>query len=168
MVSNVSFKQKGQQIEVSYNITGAKFFQFFNVDIYVSIDGGKTYQGPLKEVSGDVGKEIRTGAGKKVYWDVFNEMPDFGGNVAFDVRAIVMEKKLPNRFYTGYKGTYTAPIGVVAGLTGKTGFYVSARLNPVYFENVSYETEGEEILDYNETGYYAYSENDKTQRLQQD
>jgi len=165
MVSNVNFGQKGQKIEIIYNIAGAKFYQYFNVDIYVSIDGGLTFQGPLKEVSGDVGEGISAGGQKKISWNAFKEMPEFEGNVAFDVRALVMEKKITNHFFAGYKGTYTAPIGVITGLTGKTGFYVSARLNPGYFENVSYEIEDEEVPDYNETGYYTFSKADKIQRL---
>jgi hypothetical protein len=164
-VSDVAFSQKNQQIEISYNLTGSKFYQYFSVAVYVSNNGGQTFKGPLKQVSGDVGIDIAGGRNKKITWDVFKEMTDFGGNVLFDGGATVMEKKLKNRFFTGYKGTQTAPFGIVAGLTGKTGFYVSGRLNSGYFEKAAYKTDGETVTNFNTTGYYSFLSDSKTQRL---
>jgi hypothetical protein len=165
VVSDVAFAQSGKHIEIYYDLTGAKYYQYFSVALYVSIDGGLTYQGPFSQVKGDIGPEIAEGTNKKIIWDVLNEMPDFGGNVKFDVRATVMEKKVKNRIFVGYKGSYTAPIGLVAGMTGKIGFYVSGRLNPGYFESVGYETDGNSITNYDQAGYYTFLSDDKIQRL---
>jgi hypothetical protein len=164
-VSDVAFSQKKNQIEISYNLTGAKFYQYFSVALYVSNNGGITYQGPMTKVTGDAGIDIAGGRNKKITWDVFKEMPDFGGNVKLDVRATVMEKKLKKRFFIGYKGTQTAPFGIVAGMTGKIGFYVSGRMNSNYFEKTTYETDGETVTNYNTTGYYSFLSDNKTQRL---
>jgi hypothetical protein len=165
VVSNVNFVQIHKQIEISYDLTGAKYYQYFSIALYVSTDGGKFYQGPLTQVSGDVGPEIAEGNNKKITWDVIKEIPDFGGNVIFDVRATVMEKKIKNHYFIGYKGTLTAPLGIVAGMTGKTGFYISGRLNPGYFEKTTYETDGQNISNYDQPGYYLFSSGDKMQRL---
>ena len=158
---------KGQQIEIVYNLASTNPKQIFYITVFVSLDGGKTFtQNPLKQVSGDVGKNITEGMNKKIIWDVLKEMPDLGENVelTFDVRAKVFEEKV-HEFFLGYKGSFTAPLGIVAGLTGKPGFYLSARINTGLFENVKYETDGEVVKDYYETDYYTFIEGDKTQRL---
>jgi hypothetical protein len=165
VVRNVNFAQKDMKIEVSYDLTGGKYYQYFSVALYVSTDGGKFYHGPLSQVSGDIGPEIAKGSNKKITWDVIKEMPDFGGDVIFDVRATVMEKKIKNQIFIGYKGTNTAPIGIVAGMTGKTGFYISGRLNPGYLATTTYETDGTSISNYNEAGYYTFTSGNKIQRL---
>jgi opacity protein-like surface antigen len=164
-VSNVNFWQKGQKIEIKYDLIGAKYYQYFNIEVYVSTDAGKTYQGPLQQVSGEVGPDIKEGVNKIILWDVFKELPTFQGDVLFIIRATVMKTKIKHRPFIGYKASYTAPFGFVAGLTGKTGFYVSARINQHYFETSAYETDGVGIIDYNEPGYYTFLSKDKTQRL---
>lgn len=165
MVSDINFNQRNQQIDITYNLTGTKFYQKFFVSVFASKDGGLTYQGPLTQVSGDVGTGIVGGKIKKITWDVFKEMSDFEGDVIFKVQASIIENKLEKHFFIGYKGTQTAPIGFIAGITGRTGFYVSGRLNSNFFEKASYETDGESIIDYEETGYYTFLSNDMTQRL---
>jgi len=92
-VSNVNYRQLDQQIEITYDLTGQKFYQHFNVAVYVSEDGGRTFTGPLKEVSGEVGDTIKQGYNKKILWNVFDEMPDISGQVLFQIRTVVLEKK---------------------------------------------------------------------------
>lgn len=164
-VSGIGFGQEGQKIVVQYNIAGAKYYQKFNAELFVSMDGGRTFDGPLKEVSGDVGMGIVAGSGKKIVWDVLKERPDFGGNVVFDVRVRVIEEAIPKHFYIGYKGTLSAPMGVTLGITGKTGFYASARINPGYFSEYSYHTDGESITDFDGTGYYTFNGNISKRRF---
>lgn len=163
-INNISFIQQGKEIIVNYDISGS-FNKKFKVELYVSTDGGNNYSGPLKKVSGDVGDNIINGTNKSISWEVLEEMPDFGGQVVFNVRADIIEEKIKCRFYLGYTATTTAPIGITFGLTGKTGFYLSARLNQGYSTTGEYETDGSSILDYNEDGYYAFTGNDKTRRM---
>jgi len=177
-ITDVVFCQAGQTIEVKYNIIGARQNQYFNIDLYVSTDGGKTYKGPLKQVTGDVGLALPGGTGKKIVWDVFNEMPEFGGQVAFDVRAVVVEeqktsqtkvkdkkKDTGHHFFIGYNGSNTSPIGLITGVTGKVGFYISGRLNPGLFTQYTYETNNNGIIENYGTGYYSFNSTDKDQRL---
>jgi len=163
-ITNVSFVQKDQTIVVNYDISG-KFYQKFNVDLYVSMDGGKTFIGPLEKVTGDVGPNITESNNKTIIWNVIQEKPDFGGNVVFDVKAIVITENIRKKFYVGYKGSLTAPIGLTIGLTGKTGFYLSARMNLEYNASSDFETDGETVTNYYEEGYYVFNQNDKTQRI---
>ena len=84
-VTQIKPKLKGDKLVVEYNITGAKFYQEFNVYLYVSRDQGKTFEGPLKEVSGDVGKGIGSGS-HSITWEVMKEMPFSNEELVFDVR----------------------------------------------------------------------------------
>jgi uncharacterized protein (TIGR02145 family) len=84
IVSNVSFKQEHSNIVVSYYLetkTPSK------IDLYISINAGKTWQGPLKQVKGDVGDQKNSGA-KIITWNVLEELEELrGSNIMFQVRA---------------------------------------------------------------------------------
>jgi len=164
-VSHVRFAQKGQMIEIHYDIRGAAFYEHFNAELWVSTDGGVTFTGPLKHVTGDVGLNIEEGQDKTITWDVYKEMPDFGGAIVFDVRATLIQEEVARQFYIGYKGSYFAPLGVVIGMTGRTGFYLSARINPGFLESPDYNTDGESFEDYGDARYFSFTGIDKTQRL---
>lgn len=164
-VSKVDFRQQGRQIKITYDLTGAVFNQSFNVSLYVSTDGGRNFEGPLQKVTGDVGFGIQAGMGKTITWNVLEEMPAFGGNVVFDVRAVVREKKIKRKMYITYKGSLSAPLGIMIGLTGKTGFYVSARINQDYGETTKYETDGEKVVDYEGLGFYGFPGDETMKRL---
>lgn len=167
-VTEVGFSQEGQNIIIRYNLTGVKYYQAVNISVYVSVDGGKAYNGPLTKVEGDAGLNITPGTNKKIVWDVFEEIPDFGGQVSFEVRAVVNEEKIKRNIYAGYKGSYLAPAGMVVGITGKTGFYLSARTDLFYLKNINtnyYSSYGVIIQDYKEPGYYTFTSNYRTQRF---
>ncbi|MEI8007030.1 MAG: hypothetical protein WCI48_12555, partial [Bacteroidota bacterium] len=59
-VRNVISEVKDGIVTIHYSISG-KFYQIFNISIYVSRDGGNNFIGPLKEVTGDVGQNIKRG-----------------------------------------------------------------------------------------------------------
>jgi len=163
-VTNVKFEQEGQKIRVNFNISGVRYYQSFNTELWVSTNGGRDYIGPLKEVRGDVGLNQEGGSGKVILWDVYKEMPDFGGQVVFDVKVNVMHEKVPRAIYLGYRGSLGVPVGAVVGLTGKIGFYVSARTNFGFFEQVDYTTDGE-LVDYPGQGFYSFTGENQVQNL---
>lgn len=164
-VSNVFFRQKGMGIEIRYDLTGVKFYEYCSIQIYATTDG-VDYIGPLTLVEGEVGDSIFPGRSKRIFWDVFKEVPVFEGErVGFDVRATVIKQKLERKFYAGYKGSYPAPAGIVIGLTGKTGFYLSGRMNPAYLDDVPYQTKSDVIDGYPTEGYYVFTQKQTYQRL---
>lgn len=67
-VSNVTAEQVGKNIVVSYdlNITS-------NVSLCYSSDGGKTFSQPIRQVTGDVGRNVKAGH-KTITWNVLNEL----------------------------------------------------------------------------------------------
>lgn len=164
-IKDVAFHQEGMKIVVNYNLGDVKYYQAVNIQLFVSMDGGKTFKGPLKKVSGDVGNDVKSGNNKQIVWDVLKEIPDFGGDIIFDVVAEVTNANLKKSFYLGYKGSTQAPFGITLGRTGKTGFYVSARLNTGFFTITDYETDGQWVTNLDEAGYYEFGDDDLIRRL---
>ena len=170
-VTDVSFHQSRENtIIVNYTISEAKFNQYFEVSLYVSQDGGQTYQGPLQAVTGDVGENIRKGS-HQIRWDVFKDVATLEGEIMFDVRARVMEEKVEKSWFVTYAGNisvpsanYVSPIGVRLGKLGKTNFYVTAQLNTDFLGHPrhDFKYENDAVEDYNEEGYYVFDGTDYT------
>ncbi|MCQ2323358.1 MAG: formylglycine-generating enzyme family protein [Paludibacteraceae bacterium] len=81
-VSNVSAEQVGKNIVVSYDLDKAA-----TISVCYSTDGGKTYSRPIKQVTGDVGKNVSAGH-KQIIWNVLNEVEKLVcSNLVFKVTA---------------------------------------------------------------------------------
>ncbi len=81
-VTNVRAGQEQSDIVVMYDLESE---EPCTIDVYVSQDGGRTWQGPLLNLSGDAGKNISAGA-KKCHWAVLKEQDQFKGtDVKFKV-----------------------------------------------------------------------------------
>lgn len=84
LVSNVKFTTDGDKVMIGYSLDANNA----DVSLYISLDGGNTYSGPLFYVSGDAGRVA--GSGRKVIlWDVLSE---FGGIDSDKVRFFVLAK----------------------------------------------------------------------------
>jgi formylglycine-generating enzyme required for sulfatase activity len=75
-VSNVSATQQGNELLVSYSLTTDNPCE---VSLFVSLNGGKSWTGPLMYVSGDVGKNISAGS-KAIRWQVLEEQEQLAGS----------------------------------------------------------------------------------------
>lgn len=84
-VENLRFEQSGKQIIIYYDLTGAQPGQTFDVQVFCSTDGGKTFGAALKQISGDAGSNITGGNGKKVVWNVLDERDRLEGEITFEV-----------------------------------------------------------------------------------
>jgi len=83
-VSNVTAEQQGNALVVHYNLSTDSPCE---VSLFVSLNGGKTWTGPLLRVSGDVGKDINNGS-RTIRWLVLEEMENLvGNNIQFKVVA---------------------------------------------------------------------------------
>lgn len=83
-VSNISFRQEQSNIIVSYELETEIPC---SVNLYVSMDGGINWQGPLIKVNGGVGNNIETGK-HDITWNVLDEIDEFkGNNILFRVFA---------------------------------------------------------------------------------
>ena len=161
-VTNVNSQLTGNTITIDYTLAGAKFNQKFNVLLYVSLDGGKTFQGPMKGVTGDIGENIKAG-NHKIYWDPYKDVNSLDGDIVFNVRAEIINQKIKKHFFVHYTGNYslrnsgyTAPFGLSVGQIGKIGWYASVRMNTSAFNNSDYDFDGNDIIGYDKVLYYEY------------
>jgi formylglycine-generating enzyme required for sulfatase activity len=83
-ISNVHSEQIGNTIQVHYNLNTTAPCK---IDLFVSIDGGKNWQGPLLKVQGSVGKNVAAGE-NTITWIVGEEWGELVSNsVMFKVSA---------------------------------------------------------------------------------
>ncbi len=83
-VTNVRAEQEQSDIVVAYDLEAK---EPCTIEVYVSPDGGRSWQGPLVNISGDAGKNISAGA-KKCRWAVLKEQDQLKGtDVRFKVIA---------------------------------------------------------------------------------
>lgn len=161
-ISNVKHQLDGHLIKINYTLSGAKYNQVFNVLLYVSFDGGKTFQGPMKSVTGDVGQDTKAGS-RFIFWDPFKDVNSLEGEIVFDIRAVIVNQKLEKHYFIHYTGNYSlresgfsTPYGLSIGQIGKIGWYVSVRLNSNSFLKSQYDFDGKEINGYDKVLYYEY------------
>ena len=80
-VSNVDAYQEGKNIIITYDTDKAGSVG----DVYCSTDGGRTWGVPLKQVTGDVNKQVPAGS-HRIVWDVLSEREKLAGaNICFKV-----------------------------------------------------------------------------------
>jgi len=143
----VNVSQKGNDIVVEYDLTNPADF----VRLYVSLDGGETYRGPLKEVSGEL-TNVPAGYNHSITWHVLRE---FGTDafesdqVRFKISVKLKEKWYKETFVT-FNGAYSflpqASFGFSVGQVKHFGWFVSVMSNG-NFSGFSY------AVDCNGNGY---------------
>ena len=82
-VSNVDAYQEGKNIIITYDIDKAGSVG----DVYCSTDGGRTWGEALRQVTGDVNKQVPAGS-HRIVWNVLAEREKLSGaNICFKVVA---------------------------------------------------------------------------------
>ena len=96
-VTNITAEQVGKNIVVSYDLDKAA-----TISVCYSTDGEKTFSSSMKQVTGDVGKNVSAGH-KSITWNVLNEVEKLvcsnlvfkvmagGGNETFTVNGVRFE-----------------------------------------------------------------------------
>ncbi|MEN6423126.1 MAG: formylglycine-generating enzyme family protein [Smithella sp.] len=83
-VKNISSKQVGNRVQITYDLIGDE--NEADVDVTVKV-GGKDYKATELHLEGDLGK-VRPGQRKTVWWNVLQDFPrGLDQNVSFDVAA---------------------------------------------------------------------------------
>ena len=83
-VSNVQAYRELDHVVVNYNL---EHTNKVNVSLYISENKGQDWNGPLVNVSGDVGTEVGSG-NNKIFWDITKEQKMlYGDNIVFKVNA---------------------------------------------------------------------------------
>ena len=84
-VNNVEASQQGQNIVVTYDLETE---QPCTINLFINTNGGTTWQGPLKQVQGQVGPNIKSGQNSITLF-VLNEFNELrGDNIRFKVDAL--------------------------------------------------------------------------------
>lgn len=83
-ITNVRITQEGKNIVVLYYLGGKP--GNYNVSLFYTLDDGKTWQGPLKYVTGDVAGQM-PGTNKKATWNAAVEKGQIEGNIQFKLYA---------------------------------------------------------------------------------
>jgi hypothetical protein len=82
-VENITSVLKDGVATVTYDLIGFKAKETYLVNLYSSYN---EFSFPLKMVSGDVGKDIKEGKGKKIEWKAVQEAPNYKGELTFRVQ----------------------------------------------------------------------------------
>jgi hypothetical protein len=150
----------GNTIDIQYKVSGLKLNETLTISLYVSNDGGSTYQGPMLEVKGDVGEKIFNGQ-HSITWEALKEMAFADVNTVFDIRAEVVSEKIKRDFFVAYSGNLTTPIGLRIGQLGGLGWYITAQSNTNPTLTGSYTYTDGTITDYNQFAWYEFTSNHK-------
>lgn len=84
-LTNLHIELQEKNVVVYYSLNSPNADGLFEIDLYSSHDD---FTSPLKQVTGDVGEEIRSGSTKKVIWAAANELGnDYKGRISVELRA---------------------------------------------------------------------------------
>jgi uncharacterized protein (TIGR02145 family) len=95
-VSNITFRQEQSTIIVTYDLETKTTCK---VSLYVSTNGGTTWQGPLTKVTGDIGDKIISG-NHNITWNVLEEFEELRGEkIMFQVSAIENDIEIDENYF---------------------------------------------------------------------
>jgi hypothetical protein len=96
-VSDLKINQKGDEIQILYNLVGTyvinRKITSFNVSLYCSTDNGKTYHS-ITNASGQVGDHILSGKNKSIILKPDNPYNSLIGSYLYKIEAIPKETNL--------------------------------------------------------------------------
>lgn len=86
-VRNLRTGQDGKRAFVQYDLVGKPGEML--ADVMVGLDiSGERYASDRLSVSGDFGKNVKVGIGRRIYWDLLKDLPaGFDGEIGWDVEA---------------------------------------------------------------------------------
>ena len=124
-----AFSQR-KAIVVEYDLAEDADF----VRLFVSLDGGETYRGPLQQVSGDIA-DVKAGFNRRIVWDVLKELnvDTFENEQVRFKLSIMLKDRWPRETFVTLNAAYgMAPqgsIGFSVGQVHRFGWFVSVMTN---------------------------------------
>lgn len=89
-IENVHATNVAGRVVITYDLNGTAD-QKYIITIYSSHNN---YASPLRFVVGDAGRDVAVGKGKRVEWDIAQELVTYSGNITFRVRGEVIATPL--------------------------------------------------------------------------
>ena len=104
VVSNVKWNLEGEdKIYITYDLAKQDSYIYFDVSVKVTIDNNTITP---KALSGDVGNFVKVGTGKKITWNIFEDLTELNGELSVEV---VAYNPVPSDPKTVAKHTPTPP-----------------------------------------------------------
>ncbi len=94
-ITNVNYELSNNQVEINYDLDGEGLF---NVGLYFSGNEGKTWTGPVSQVTGDIGSNQNVGKGKLIIWHVTADSAELQ-SLQLKVKAIKKENTVLDMNY---------------------------------------------------------------------
>lgn len=136
-ITNVNVTQEGATTLIAYDLTGQQ--AKYHINVFYSIDEGKTWQGPLKHVTGDVTDQM-PGTNKKIYWNAAIEKGRIEGYIQFMLYAVLLDSELKeasvekpvysDQYYKYKKGKNVWLTGAL--ISGAAGVFSYIQANKYY------------------------------------
>ena len=104
------------------------------VRLFVSLDGGATYQGPLQQVSGDIA-DVQAGFNRRIVWDVLKELnvDSFENDQVRFKLSVMLKERWPRETFvtlnTAYNFLPQGSVGFSVGQVKRFGWFVSVMTN---------------------------------------
>ena len=110
-VKNVRFEDKGETVEIKYDLEGEADTKYL-VSVMLSYDDGKTLPVNTRYLKGDIGKNIRPGTEKEIIWELKKDYPFglMGDGFVFGVTAESQKWSIKKM------SLYIAGTGIVGGI----------------------------------------------------
>jgi hypothetical protein len=142
-ISNVKAENQSGKVIITYDLNGSNDVKY-NITLFGSHD---SYQTQLRYVVGDVGKGVTAGPGKRIEWDVNQELVTYQGNITFKIRGEVIALPL----------SINTPSSARQGKTTTITWSGGKRDQKVHIDLVKDGTVAQSIGDTNNTGTYKWS-----------
>ena len=121
---------QGKNIVVEYDLGADADF----VRLYVSLDGGANYRGPLQQVSGDVA-DVKAGFGRSIVWNVLKELnqQSFDNEMVRFKLGVKLKERWPKETFVTFNAAYSfspqVSFGFSVGQVKRFGWFVSVMTN---------------------------------------
>lgn len=121
---------QGKNIVVEYDLGADADF----VRLYVSLDGGANYRGPLQQVSGDVA-DVKAGFGRSIVWNVLKELnqQSFDNETVRFKLGVKLKERWPKETFVTFNAAYSfspqVSFGFSVGQVKRFGWFVSVMTN---------------------------------------
>lgn len=163
-VTNTEITENQTKVVVSYQITPVDDDKIYTTTLYLSTDGGITFQ-QLKAVSGNIGelKEIPVSTQKAV-WDIFKDVAELTGSIVFEVRLTTRLIPIPVKNMVLYHYTPSAPFGLTYVRVRRLGYYASFKSN-FTSQASDYEATDKGLTNYEGDGYWQIGSESKVTRF---
>lgn len=154
-ITNARFEQDGNKVRITYTLDKKT-----DIEIRYSADGGITYSGRLKAVTGDVGGNVLPGD-NVIIWSPLDEGIEISSQrVCFKISSGTQESLQQKSTETkpitfvlanaAYSNSPQLSYGITIGMVKRLGFYLSANTNgKFYHEDFSVGSDGTTDSDYN-------------------